>query len=167
MSDIVIWSILGMVLMMLEIFGIQGIGVLFTGFSAITVSLLIYINPDLNSNIGLQLLYFFIFTAIWSAILWVPLKKFINYGDSGDYSNIIGTYANVSKDMEKGKVGEIIWSGTKVRAMIADENTKDQISAETSVKITSVIDGMFYVTENLRKENTETDNKGKPKKKVS
>jgi membrane protein implicated in regulation of membrane protease activity len=152
MGDIVTWSLIGMLLMGLEIFGLQGIGILFTGFSAITVAFLIYLNPDMVDNIGLQLVYFFFCTAGWATILWLPLKKIIRYGDNGDYSNIINTYATTHKNMKKNEVGEVIWSGTRMRAMIDDENPEDFIPEKTTVKVIAVIDGLFYITSNLRKE---------------
>lgn len=164
MNDIVIWSLIGMALMALEVFGVQGIGILFTGFSAITVAFMIYLNPDLIDNIGMQLMYFFFYTAVWAAVLWIPLNKFIRYSDNGDYSNIINTYATTNKDMIKGKIGEVIWSGTKVRAMIAKDNPDDTIPQNTSVKVASVIDGLFYITNNIRKEASEIDTKKTIKK---
>ena len=152
MNDIVIWSLIGMALMALEIFGLQGIGILFTGFSAITVAFLIYINPDMVDNIGGQLLYFFFGTVGWAGVLWIPFKKFIRYGDDGDYSNIIDTYATTTKDMIKDKISYVTWSGTRVRAMIAHDNPDDIIPEKTSVKIVDVVDGLFYVTNYIRKE---------------
>ena len=152
MNDIVIWSIIGMILMALEIFGVQGIGILFSGFSAITVAFMIYLDPELIDNIGTQLLYFFFYTVAWAMILWIPLNKFIRYSDNGDYNNIINTYATTNKDMTKGEFGEVIWSGTKIRAMIAKDNLDDKISDKTTVKVTAVINGIFYITNDIRKE---------------
>ena len=152
MDNIIIWSLIGMALMAIEIFGIQGIGILFTGFSAITVVFMIYLDPTLADDVGTQLFYFFLFTALWAAILWIPLNKFIRYSDNGDYSNIINTYATTNKDMIKGQIGEVVWSGTKVRAMIDGNNTEDIINDKTTVRITSVIDGLFYITSDIRKD---------------
>lgn len=152
MSDIVTWSLIGIALMGLEMFGLQGIGILFTGFSAITVAFLIYLNPELSDNIGKQLVYFFFGTAGWAAVLWLPLKKFIRYGDNGDYSNIINTYATANTDMRKSIFGEVIWSGTRMRAMIDTECPDDFIADKTTVKVVSVIEGILYVTSNLRQE---------------
>ncbi len=157
MNDIIIWSLIGMVLMALEVFGVQGIGILFTGFSAITVAFMIYLDPELIDNIGIQLVYFFFYTVVWATILWIPLNKFIRYSDNGDYSNIINTYATTNKDMVKGKMGEVYWSGTKVRAMIAEDNPDNEIPTDTSVKISAVFDGVFYITNNIRKETSESD----------
>lgn len=159
MDDIIIWSLIGMALMVLEIFGLPGIGILFTGFSAITVAFLIYFNPDIIDDIGVQLLYFFFGTVGWAGLLWIPLNKFIRYSDNGDYSNIINTYATTNKRMIKNEFGEVSWSGTKVRAMIAEDNEDNEISEKTTVKIVNVIDGIFYITNNIRKENSETDTK--------
>jgi membrane protein implicated in regulation of membrane protease activity len=159
MNDIIIWSLIGMVLMALEVFGVQGIGILFTGFSAITVAFMVYLNPELIDNIGIQLVYFFFYTVVWAVVLWIPLNKFIRYSDNGDYSNIINTYATTNKDMVKGKIGEVYWSGTKVRAMIAEDNPDNEISINTSVKVSAVVDGLFYITNNIRKETAESDGK--------
>jgi membrane protein implicated in regulation of membrane protease activity len=163
MNDVITWSLIGMALMAFEIFGLQGIGILFTGFSAITVAFLIYLNPELNDNIGSQLLYFFFGTMGWAAILWIPFKKFIRYGDDGDYSNMIDTYATTNKDMVKDKIGDITWSGTRVRAMIADDNPDDMIPEKTTVKVVNVIDGLFYITNNIRKETVPAPPKKKQK----
>jgi len=157
MNDTIIWSVLGIALMALEIFGLQGIGVLFTGFSAITVSFLIYLYPSLDSNISLQLIYFFIFTAVWAGILWIPLKNFFFYGQSGDYSNIIGTYATTHRALKRGEVGKVRWSGTIVRAVIAESSPNDVIGDKVNVKISFVEDGLFHVTENIRTETPQSE----------
>jgi membrane protein implicated in regulation of membrane protease activity len=164
MNDIVVWSIIGMILMALEIFGIPGIGILFTGFSAITVAFTIYLDAQLIDDIAAQLLYFFFYTVVWAAILWIPMNKFIQYNDNGDYTNIINTYATTHNDMKKGDFGEVMWSGTKVRAMIEEDNLDEEIPAKTTVKIASVIDGIFYITNNIRKETPENEIKNYHKK---
>ncbi len=145
MKDITTWTIIGMLLMSLEIFGLPGLGILFAGFSAITVAATIYFDPALIDDIGSQLVYFFIYTIMWTAILWFPLNKFIQYGDSGDYTNIIGTYATVNGMLVRGEVGEVSWSGTKVRAMIDPDSQIEEIADKTHVKVSAVVDGIFYI----------------------
>lgn len=150
MDDIVIWSFIGMVLMALEIFGIPGVGILFAGFAAITVAVLIYRDPSLNENIGWQLIYFFISTAFWSAVLWIPLNKWIDYSNKkDDYTNMIGSLATTNIEMAKGKKGEIFWSGTTVNAFIHPSCPDDIIAEKTEVKIVDVIDGAFYITTDI------------------
>jgi hypothetical protein len=138
--------------MALEIFGVQGIGILFTGFAAITVAFLIYLDPYIIDNIAIQLVYFFFATIGWAAVLWFPLKKMIRYDDDGNYSHIINTYATTHMAMKKNEIGEVVWSGTRMRAMIVDDDPEDMIPEKVTVKIMAVIDGVFYVTTNLRKE---------------
>lgn len=150
MFDIVVWCIIGMVLMAVEMFGLPGIGILFSGFAAITVAFFIYLDPSLEGDVAFQLIYFFMSTTVWGALLWIPLSKLIYYGDEGNYENVIGTYATTSEDLIKGVRGKLLWSGTKVRAMVDDSCPEDIIPEKTTVRIVKVVDSVFYVTNEIR-----------------
>lgn len=154
LSGIALWTFIGIMLMALEIFGVPGIGILFAGFSAISVAVSIFFSPDLNDNIGSQLLYFLLFTAFWAAVLWIPLNKFINYDDDGNYSNIIGTYGTVIGYIAKDNVGEVSWSGTIKRAMIDASSEFEEFDDKTHVKISNVKDGIFYIKGSKEDKNT-------------
>ena len=101
-SDPIVWAIIGIILLVIEAFVMQGMGILFAGFAAICVGVSIYNDPEnLMGAIGSQLVYFFGYTAFWATILWMPLKHFFGYASEDEYKNIIGTFGIVFETFKR------------------------------------------------------------------
>ena len=145
-SDPIVWAIIGIILLVIEAFVMQGMGILFAGFAAICVGVSIYNDPEnLMGAIGSQLVYFFGYTAFWATILWMPLKHFFGYASEDEYKNIIGTFGIVFETFKKGDIGKLSWSGTLVRCKIDPQSQADELTVKTNVKVTNVVDGIYHV----------------------
>lgn len=143
LSPHAIWFIAGAAMIAIEIFFVPGTGTIFAGLGAITVGAILI--AGWIEEVNAQFILFFLSTAIWAALLWKPLKKLMNSGDSG-YSNMVGNTAVVyGEPLEKGKRGQVKWSGTIMNCEISPQESTDKISPGTDVTITEVSKGILIV----------------------
>lgn len=106
---------------MLEVTVTPGIGMLFAAFGAFTLGTLLALGILNDPSIFGQVAWFLSFTAIWTVILWHPLKSWMQ-SKSKPYENFAGTKAIVGDDgLVKGKTGAAIWSGATMKARIAPD----------------------------------------------
>lgn len=131
----ILWLIVGSFFIALEAFGASGIGFLFAGLAAFVVALLIEFNVVSASAYIAQLGWFFGFTMLWAAILWKPMKRFrIGKGKPESFSNIVGEAAIVSgSGLKKGEIGQVKWSGTLMKAQLAEDEPLDLIGSGVTV----------------------------------
>jgi membrane protein implicated in regulation of membrane protease activity len=138
-----IWFIVGIVLIVIEIFLIPGTGVLFAGIGAITVGGALIL--DWTHEVDNQFILFFLSTGIWAGLLWKPLKSLMNSEDSG-YSDFIGETAVIyGQPLEKNKKGQLKWSGTIMSCEIAPEESSQKILVDEEVIIVGVSKGILLV----------------------
>jgi len=139
-----IWLLVGALLIIIEIVVFSGIGFLFTGLGAITVGA--GLIGGWVDSLSAQFIIFFLSTAFWTAILWMPLKKFIAGKESG-FDDMVGSTAVVfGQSIEKGKIGQVKWSGTIMKCQF-DSKTEEpeRVAPETEVIITAVSKGILIV----------------------
>ncbi len=141
-----LWFIVGIVLIVVEVFLVPGAGILFAGVGAITVGGALI--AGWTHAIDNQFILFFLFTGIWAALLWKPLKSLMNSEDSG-YSDFIGEIAIVyGEPLEKNKKGQLKWSGTIMNCEIAPEESSRKILPDAEVIIVGVSKGILLVKTN-------------------
>jgi membrane protein implicated in regulation of membrane protease activity len=146
MSNATYWLIASAILLGLEAFGIPGIGFLFAGIAAFTTALLIELGLLSADALVLQWALFFIVTGLSAALLWRKLKSWRMNPNTPEYSNIVGTEATVAALGLSGKnEGHVNWSGTQMRARLADE-TAPALTAGATVTITRVEGNVLFVT---------------------
>ena len=139
-----IWLFAGVLLIILEIVLFPGIGFLFAGLGAISVGG--GLIAGWIDGLSTQFIVFFLATGAWMAILWKPLKKFIGGKESG-FDDMVGSTAVVfGQSIEKGKTGEVKWSGTIMKCQL-DPGTEglEMIDPETEVIITGVSKGILII----------------------
>ncbi|NBX04105.1 MAG: hypothetical protein EBR02_08650 [Alphaproteobacteria bacterium] len=132
-----IWLAVGVLFLLLEALGANGIGFFFAGLGALTVGTLINLGHVAPDAYVLQSIVFFATTALWTAVLWAPLKN--HRKKSSNYNNIIGDTAYVgSGGISKKEGGEVTWSGTIMKSKLAEHAGVDALAAGTEVTITAI-----------------------------
>lgn len=132
----VYWLIAGAVLLAFEAFGIPGIGSLFAGIAAIFVGALVELGLiDPLSHIT-QLGVFGLATVVLAALLWNKLKSWRVNPNAPQYSNMVGTEATVTRELINDAIGEVRWSGTLMRARLADKSGSALVGATVVVRDT-------------------------------
>lgn len=139
-----VWLLFGAVLIVFDVlFG--GIGFLFAGLGAITLSLLMSFDWISSRNLSNQFSWFFVFTFCWAAILWKPLRVYSKHSRE-EYKNIVGDKAIViDQDLLKGEVGKVRWSGTNMNAEIHKSCEHNRLKVGDEVEIVEVKKNTVYV----------------------
>ena len=145
MNIVYVWLILGLALLVLEVAGAPGAGLLFAGLAAIVTSIAVHIGVVPPDGYVTQLIIFFVATAVWALLLWKPLKKFNAGRKDGGYSNIIGETAYVGSSGLSKAGGEVTWSGTIMKAQLARDVQAERLEAGSQVTIVEVSGAMLTV----------------------
>lgn len=146
LNPISIWLIVGALLIILELVLVPGVGFLFAGLGAISVGA--GLTVGWIDGLSAQFISFFISSAFWTAILWKPLKSFIEGKGSG-FDDMVGSAAVVfGQSIEKGKMGKVKWSGTIMKCQFDPEaEGLEKIAPGTEMTITGVSKGVLIVRE--------------------
>lgn len=140
------WLVAGIVFFIAEM-AIPGIGLLFAGFGALTVGMLLNFSFIEQSNTLLQALVFVVSTALWALVLWKPLQKLRMGKNKVPYNNIVGETAVVSeKGISKAHGGEVVWSGAIMRAKFDDRTLVEQLEPGKQVIIKEITGNTLIVT---------------------
>lgn len=132
-----IWLLTGVLFLLLEAFGFPGTGLMFAGFGALTTGTLIYFKLLGEDATIWQLICFFIASAVWAALLWKPLQKWRS-SKQGGYQNMVGDTAYAGSNGITRSNGEATWSGTIMKARLADDAGVDQLDAGSLATIVAV-----------------------------
>ena len=143
MSAYILWLAFGVVCFLIEALIVSGVGFLFVGLGALTAGSILTAMPDIS--VLQQWVVFFITSAMWALLLWKPMQKF--QGKSKEsYSNMVGDTAYVAASgLKKGELGEATWSGTIMKARLADHAHVDSLTGGTQVVITEVVGNTLVV----------------------
>lgn len=142
MSVTALWLLGGAVFIGIEMFGMPGIGFLFAGIAALLVGGAIEIGLIAPENLLLQFALFFLFTSVSAMLLWKKLKKI----RGPVYSNMVGTQAEVIGGGLAGtREGQVKWSGTIMRARLAEDVIIDVLPSGTFVTISKVEGTLLHV----------------------
>lgn len=138
LTPLYIWLIAGVTFLVIEAIGINGFGAFFAGLGALFVGLVINLGLLAEDAILPQLVVFALSTAIWAVSLWKPLKKWHN-GKKPIYNNMIGETAIVAEGgISKQNGGSVKWSGTIMKAQIADDEEEENIAEGAKVFIKEI-----------------------------
>ncbi len=144
MSPYILWLAFGVASFMVEALIVSGVGFLFVGLAALTAGSMLTALPELT--LLQQWIVFFISGIIWALLLWKPLQKFRGKGAKNSYSNMIGDTAYIGANgLKKGDTGEATWSGTIMKAKLADNTTVNEVSGGSEVVIAEVTGNTLLV----------------------
>ncbi len=134
-----VWLAAAVIFLMLEAFGIPGVGLVFAGLGSLVVGFTIFSGMIAADNHAAQWTLFFITSLLWALLLWKPMQKFRVGKRHSEYSNIIGGTAYVGGNgLTRKHGGEVTWSGTIMRAELARHAGVDAVEPGAQVVITEV-----------------------------
>jgi len=146
LSNLYIWLIAGVAFLIIEAIGINGFGMFFAGLGALFVGMVINFDLIAEDNLLQQLVIFGLSTTIWAISLWKPIKKWHNSKKSS-YSNMIGETAIVAEGgISKQNGGSVKWSGTIMKAQIADDDEAENIAEGKKVVIKEIKGNVLTVS---------------------
>ncbi len=146
MHIVTIWLLIGASLIVLEVITAPGLGIFLAGLGAMSTALVIEVGIVAEESIVAQCAWAFAFTVLWIAVLWKPLKNFraagrnkISPEDNKEHSDMVGSVAVVSKSgLARGRLGQVVWSGTLMTAVLDELHGVESIPEGALVKIVSV-----------------------------
>ncbi len=147
LDPMILWLIAGVVFMVVEMAVITGVGFLFAGLGAITVGGTLSFSLIPSDNTLLQLVLFLAATALWSVALWKPLQKMRMGKNKKSYNNIVGETAIVGDaGLNRITGGEVKWSGTIMKARLAEHAGVDNLAAGSQVIVKEINGNTLTVT---------------------
>ena len=136
LSFSLVWLIIGIAAMLIEILAIiPGIGILFMGLAALSVSILVSTEMGAGLSLVGQSAWFFGLTVVFAVVLWKPLKRWrISSAKSETYNNMVGDKAVVVENpLQQGVMGKVRWSGTVMNAKLHENITTAALDATVEI----------------------------------
>lgn len=142
-----VWLIIGVVLFAMEAFGLPGIGLMFAGIGALAAGIGIQVGLIAADAYALQGVVFLLATAAVTVLLWKPIQKFrLQTKQKPLYDTLIGGTATViGGPLIKGTEGQISWSGTIMKAELAETAPFAELPEGTRVTIVETRGSMAMV----------------------
>lgn len=133
------WFIASLLFFLLEALGASGIGLLFAAIAAFCLGILLQLGYIAEDAYLAQGAAFFVLTALWALVLWKPLNRMRLQKPAQDHHDMIGRIATVDVEgLSKGKIGHARWSGTTMRARLAEDAALDVAAGGSELKIVAV-----------------------------
>ena len=146
-APLYLWLVAGIFFFIAEALGASGFGLLFSGFGALTVGLLINLSLVPADDFVLQFVVFFIATTAWSFLLYNPIKKWRDGKGKAAYNNMLGQVAAVAEGgMSRKDGGNVKWSGTIMKAKFANNCPADRLEEGEQVIIKEIVGNSLIVT---------------------
>ncbi len=142
-----VWLAAGVAFMLLEAFGLPGVGLVFAGLGALMAGLCIFSGVLTQDQVALQFTVFFLASMGWALLLWKPMQKLrVGSKHKGTYNNIVGGTAYVgSNGITRKHGGEVTWSGTIMRAELCPSCGDVSIAPGAQVVITALTGATLIV----------------------
>jgi membrane protein implicated in regulation of membrane protease activity len=133
-SPLYIWLIAGVIMALAELH-ITGIGFFFLGLGAITVGTSLWFHAVAEDAMVTQWVIFFGAAAVWAILLWKPIQKYRR--PAPGYDNIVGQTAYAGSPVTRND-GEVTWSGTIMKARLADNASAETVLPGSPVTVVAV-----------------------------
>ena len=82
-----LWLISGVIMLAAEAFGISGVGLMFAGLGCLSTGAMLNLGLIALDARLMQFLVFFMSTAIWTIVLWKPMRRF--YSKQNKFNSIL------------------------------------------------------------------------------
>lgn len=145
MTPTTLWLIAAVVFIALEAFGLPGVGFVFVGIGALMTGGALELGWLANEAVVNQFILCFAGAFLSALLLWKPLQKMRMGNGSQGYSNMVGEVAQAGANGISKTTGEAIWSGTIMKARLADNAAIEQVAAGSQVVITDVVGATLIV----------------------
>lgn len=134
------WLAMAALFLLLEAFGVVGVGLLFGGLAALLVGGLLELGIIAETDLVTQFAAWFGITVLLAVLLYKPLKRWQTTPSGGKtYKNMLGTEATVAAGgLMLGKPGKAHWSGTMMNAQISPDSSKEAFLEGDLVKISDM-----------------------------
>lgn len=133
------WFFASVLLFLAEALGMSGVGLLFAAIGAFCMGVLLQLGLLTTDDYVTQGAVFFLLTAFWTAVLWLPLKKMRLSRPAQEHHDMIGRFATVAEGgLKRGTAGHARWSGTTMRARLAEDAAIAHAAAGDELKIVKV-----------------------------
>lgn len=134
-----IWLLAGVLMLVAEALGVTGVGLIFAGLGCLSVGIMLDFGHIADDATLMQFVLFFMTTAVWTLILWKPMRKFYSSKNAAGYNNMVGETAYAgSNGLSKGAIGEATWSGTIMKATLSEDASQSRVDAGSQVTIVAV-----------------------------
>lgn len=141
-----LWLAVGVLMLAAEALGASGVGLMFAGLGCLTVGALLNLGALAEDTTLLQFIAFFMATSFWTLILWKPMRRFYSSKSHVKYHNMVGDIAIIGAGgLKKGHTGEAQWSGTIMKAALAEDAGVEKLDAGAQVTIVAVKGAMLVV----------------------
>jgi membrane protein implicated in regulation of membrane protease activity len=142
------WFIFSVILLLLEVSGVSGIGLLFGGIAAGVVGVLLETHILGDDSTMIQWGLWFFITTFIAVLLFKPMQKWRTSPKSQDgFSNMVGTTAKVAAGgLMIGRPGRVTWSGTLMNATIAEGSSQEAFFEGDIVQVVDVRGNQLLVT---------------------
>ena len=144
-TPLILWLVFGVALLIAEAV-VAGFGFLFAGCGALTVGLLLNLGVISIDDSLVQFVVFFATTALWALLLWKPVQKLKNSKNKTSYNNIIGQIVEVvNNGLSKDNYGEVLWSGTVMRAKLAHNSSVESVEIGAKMLVQDIIGNVLII----------------------
>ena len=147
-NSINFWVIVAVLFIALEIFlGWSVIFFFIIGSAAFFVGIFLFLN--VVTSVISQLTVFFLFVLFCGGGYWLIFKRLSN-NKNGNYKNIGGQIAHVVHvPIVKGEIGQVKWSGTVCKAMLATNSEVESLEVGDKVVILDIKSNILIVKKNF------------------
>jgi membrane protein implicated in regulation of membrane protease activity len=141
------WIVVGVIILVLELITMS-VFLLFIGFAALTLGVLMFFDIITQEQDLLQVIIFFTSVIFWYIVLSFSLKKLKLRKIKNGEKNILDQRAEVISVIGKQKIGKVRWSGTKMKAILSKNNLSQKVEKGSIVRIISVDGDLLTVSNN-------------------
>lgn len=146
LSPSTLWLIVALVCIIIEIGVVNTLAFFFAALSAVIVGALVEFGYVDVASFAKQGGAFLGISFVLMTLLWKPLKRWKTCKTQDGYTNMVGDEVTVkSPGLEKGKMGNVIWSGAPMRARLSENADVERYETDDTATIIEVNGNVLIV----------------------